>query len=323
MKQNPLKIRKKSEPCPICKGQGNDNILTICLDCYGSGKKYIVCRECWNKKSPLEFFDSKRNKFLKTCKQCREKYRYREKTDPRNGLPDRGPIRVKFNLNSNNTKTGSIPVSMTSSLTCPSSCSFRGGVCYSEGHFVGMHWRRLSKPDGSGGIIWDKFCEMVSQLPKGQVWRHNEAGDLPGLGDEINASMLKKLIIANMGKAGFTYTHKPVLEDCGISVFNRVCIYESNTKGFCINLSANDLEQADTLYKLGIGPVVVTLTEDAPKELSTPKVKDVIVCPSQYSEVTCKECKLCAKPKRQVIIGFRAHGLGKNKIGSNHQLSLF
>jgi len=212
---------------------------------------------------------------------------------------------------------------MTSSPTCPSSCSFRGGVCYSEGHFVGMHWRRLSKPDGSGGIIWDKFCEMVSQLPKGQVWRHNEAGDLPGLGDEINASMLKKLIIANMGKAGFTYTHKPVLEDCGISVFNRVCIYESNTKGFCINLSANDLEQADTLYKLGIGPVVVTLTEDAPKELSTPKGKDVIVCPSQYSEVTCKECKLCAKPKRQVIIGFRAHGLGKNKIGSNHQLSLF
>lgn len=323
MKQNPLKLRKMFEPCPICNGQGNDNLLTICLDCYGSGKKFIVCRSCWNKKSPLEFFSQAKNTFVKTCKQCREKYRYHEKIDPRNGLPDRGPIRVKFNPRSNNTKTGSIPVSMTSSPTCPGSCSFRGGICYSERHFVGVHWKRLSKPDGTGGITWNEFCEMVSKLQKGQVWRHNEAGDLPGIGDEIHPAMLKKLVFANMGKSGFTYTHKPVLEDCGISIFNRMCIYESNEKGFCINLSGDNLEHSDRLAKLGIGPVVVTVSEDAPKELSTPNGKYVIVCPSQWSEITCKECKLCANPKRQVIIGFRAHGLGKKKMGSNFQLPLF
>lgn len=322
MKPNPLQNRKMSSPCLKCQGQGDTgDLLTMCVDCYGSGKEWIICRSCWNRREPWRFRGAKGG-FVLTCNDCREKYRDKAKShgDPRKGLPDKGPLRVKLNVISGNTKTGEIPVSMTSSPTCPTSCAHRGGACYAERHFVGMHWRRLS---AGQGMTWDDFCDAIAKLPDGQAWRHNEAGDLPGEGDEIDVPKLRQLVEANRGKLGFTYTHKEVLEDDGMAVQNRLAIMEANEDGFTVNLSADDIEHADVLASLSIGPVAVTLPEYAPEKFKTPEGRSVIICPAQYSKVSCQDCQLCAKPKRKVIIGFWAHGPGKSKIGSTFRLPLF
>ena len=318
-KANPLSKRKMREVCPTCQGEGNDNLLTMCMDCYGSGAKTITCRQCWNKKPPWKFRKARGSGFSKSCVDCRERNRGRVTKDPRSGLPDKGPLRVKLNVVSGNVKTGEVPVSMSSSPTCPPSCAHRGGACYAESHFVGMHWRRLSAGEG---MTWDEFCKRIAELPEGQVWRHNEAGDLPGTGEVIDVVLLEQLVEANRGRNGFTYTHKEVFDDDGDAVSNRLAIMAANANGFTVNLSADSLDHADALLDLSIGPVAVTLPEYAPQKTTTPKGRKVIVCPAQWSDATCQSCQLCAKWPRKVVIGFWAHGAGKAKVQSTFQLPL-
>jgi len=71
------------------------------------------------------------------------------------------------------------------------------------------------------------------------LWRHNEAGDLPGEGDDIDVPKLRALVQANRGKRGFTYTHKPVLDNPQ----NAVAIKCANQNGFTVNLSADSIEE--------------------------------------------------------------------------------
>ena len=48
----------------------------------------------------------------------------------------------------------------------------------------------------------------IAALPVNDLWRHNQAGDLPGDGELIDKPKLRQLIKANHGKRGFTYSHK-------------------------------------------------------------------------------------------------------------------
>jgi hypothetical protein len=146
-------------------------------------------------------------------------------------------------------------------------------------------------------------------LPAGTLWRHNQAGDLAGTGDTIDVAALASLVSANVGKRGFTYTHKPT-----DNPNNRDAVAYANANGFTVNLSADTLTEADELASLGIGPVVVVVTRDAPEKLATPQGRRVVVCPAQTrDDVTCQSCQLCARASRDVIVGFRAHGAGARK----------
>ncbi len=84
-----------------------------------------------------------------------------------------------------------------------------GGGCYAKSGPLALHWSKVS--DGSRGTDWRTFCESIASLPEGQLWRHNQAGDLPGMNLEIDRIMLADLVDANKGRNGFTYTHKPVI----------------------------------------------------------------------------------------------------------------
>jgi hypothetical protein len=148
-------------------------------------------------------------------------------------------------------------------------------------------------------------------LPKRILWRHNVSGDLVGANDIINAQALKDLVKANANKHGFTYTHYPMLSDNNIQA-----VKHANANGFSINLSANDLTQADHYKALSIAPVVVIVSEDTDKVSYTPKGNKVVVCPAQTNDkTTCAACGLCQKVDRDYIIGFRVHGTYKKKAG--------
>jgi len=216
--------------------------------------------------------------------------------------------RIKFTRVSSNSKTGPIPTTMTSSDSCPAACPLQGNNgCYASYGMVGLHWRKTD--NGEHVTDWQGLCDNVKALPKGQLWRMNVAGDLPHENQFIDELMLSGLIYANKGKKGFTYTH----HDMSIA-HNRAVIENANSRGFTVNLSANNLQHVDELKALNIAPVVTLMPEDAPKVSTTPAGHTVIICPATYREdIQCANCGICAEPQRKAIIGFPVHGSGKKK----------
>jgi hypothetical protein len=276
------------------------------------------CNQCW-KFRPITSFTSKDapkggHPILgNTCSICRRKYRgwttktFDEKLAARRSRPATGNgYRVGLTLRSGNRKTGPIPVSITDRASCPSTCALHDRGCYAEFHLLRKHWDDV----GRKGMTWRSFCDEIARLPEGTLWRHNEAGDLPGAGDALDVDALGELVEANRGRRGFTYTHKHRPEHFEV-------LQWANLEGFTINLSADSLEEADALYQDGegdeltkAGPVVVVLPADVPDEgLTTPGGRRVVVCPAQTAaRLTCAECELCALPFRKAIVGFKAHG---------------
>lgn len=219
-------------------------------------------------------------------------------------------INVHLTARSSNAKTGPIPVSTTGAQTCPNSCPFKAGGCYAKGGPLAMHWRKVT--EGDRGVAWGEFCQTIKALPDGQVWRHNQAGDLPGDGDDIDAGALWQLVQANGDSRGFTYTHYDVENNAG----NADAVELANMYGFTVNLSANNLQHADTLAALDIAPVVVVLDAATSENTTTPDGRTVVVCPAtQRDDVTCASCQLCQR-QRDVIIGFPAHGSSKRKASA-------
>ena len=218
-------------------------------------------------------------------------------------------LHVALTLRSANVKTGPIPTSITSEVSCPLSCPFKGSGCYAESGPLAIHWKKTS--EGERGIDWVSFCEQIEALPSGQLWRHNVAGDLPSESEDrelISPELLGYLVAANRGKRGFTYTHKTQRSE------NFSWIKAANDWGFTVNLSASNLQEADSLAAKQCGPVVTVLPIDSPKKLKTPEGRSVITCPATYREdISCNTCQLCAISTRETIIGFPAHGTSKKK----------
>lgn len=178
------------------------------------------------------------------------------------------------------------------------------GACYAASGPLRIHWDKVTSGERGSDVLG-----AIRKLPEGQLWRHNQSGDLQGDGDKLDTRALAELVRANKGKRGFTYTHKPLR-----SVAERAAVKKANAQGFTVNLSANNLVHADALADLAIAPVVVLLPADQTTNTVTPKNRTVIVCPAtQRDNISCKTCQLCARP-RDVIVGFPAHGTGAKKV---------
>ena len=226
------------------------------------------------------------------------------------------PMNYQLTRVSKNAKTGPIPVSTSSKLTCPDACPLKKSGCYATTGKVNIHWLAVTR--GERGLPWAGFVQAIKDLPRGQLWRHNQAGDLPGENNAVDATALRELVAANKGRNGFTYTHKPTLEgqaDATTVATNRKAIAHANANGFTVNLSADTLGEADALASLAIGPVATLLPSTQTRNTYTPQGRKVVVCPAtQRENVTCSSCKLCQRVGRSVIVGFPAHGLAFRKV---------
>ena len=218
-------------------------------------------------------------------------------------------LTVHLSPRSANAKTGPIPVSTTSSDSCPPTCPLKAGGCYANGGPLAIHWQAVT--EGRRGTDWQTFCSQIAALPEGQLWRHNQCGDLPGANGVLDRRLVMQLVEANRGRHGFTYTHYPANKR------NAAVIAHANENGLIVNLSADDLDEADRLADLQVGPVVVLLPADAPSRTKTPGGRIVIKCPAQQrDDVNCATCGLCARADRKVIIGFEVHGSQRRQAGS-------
>ncbi len=326
--------------CPSCSGAGivPGSVFDPCLPCSGSGILERKCGQCWRWQpvgAYLGALKSGKRRTLRNCRTCREKYRDWDKLSPvekellsdsRRGLnkPDEGELRLFFSLKSENRKTGDIPVSMTSSNTCPPSCGYYGAGCYAEKHVLGMHWRRLSRGQG---MLWSRFCELVSGLPSQQLWRHNEAGDLPGRGEEVSEHHLVMLARAAQGKRGFTYTHKLGKNLPALARHEHFKRLRYLNQTLTVNLSVDSFDELDAYVGEGL-PMTTVLPLGSARVQHTKQGLTVITCPAQLAEdVTCKSCGLCQKKDRKSVVGFRAHGQDKanitDRLTPRRQLPLF
>ena len=212
-----------------------------------------------------------------------------------------------FTRTSSNAKTGPIPVTTTSADTCPASCPLKGNGCYAEYGPLALHWRQVS--DGRRGGSRDELCAQVRKLPKRQLWRWAQAGDLPGDTVLLDAAGVEQIMLAQRGKRGFGFTHY----DCALP-HNAGVVRAANLEGFTINLSADSLADADAQADLNVGPVACVLPTGTTKPMRTPAGRLVTVCPATVrDDVTCASCGICAVPTRKAIIGFPAHGSGAKK----------
>jgi hypothetical protein len=225
-------------------------------------------------------------------------------------------LRVHLSERSANRKTGPIPITTSSSNTCPQSCPMKEKGCYAKGGPLRIHWKKVD--NGERGMEWKDFLKAVQELPDGSVWRHNQAGDLVGSRNKINKQKALQLARANEGKHGFTYTHYKVDDESQAGKYNREVVKLLNEQGFIVNLSADGPAHADRLCKLGVGPVTTVLLSTETRKVSyTPEGRKIILCPAVVKEeISCAKCKLCALPmeKRKFIIGFPAHGVQKRHI---------
>lgn len=206
---------------------------------------------------------------------------------------------------SSNSKTGPIPVSTSPRTTCPSTCGFKGNGCYAENHPLVHHWNAVTR--GEKGVDWAGFVDEIRRLPKGQLWRHNQAGDLQGADDVIDAAALRALAAANKGRRGFTYTHYPALPA------NVKAMRAAVKAGFTINLSSDNLDEADRLAATGLP--IVTVVPMGWEGKATPGGLPVTVCPAQRLEhMTCAICQLCQKADRRAVVAFEAHGSRRKTV---------
>ncbi len=187
---------------------------------------------------------------------------------------------------SGNRKVGPIKVTTTEKSSCPSECGI-ADECYAGGGPLNIHWNQVSQHNR--GDNWDGFVNRVKRFRKNELWRHNQAGDLPqNENGKLDSDKCEALADAASHTDGWTYTHYDPTDDHNNSVISGM----NEVGGLVVNLSADTVEQADEYQGLPI-----------------------VVCPAQTQEdMSCNICELCQKRDRKSIVGFKAHGTKRKKL---------
>jgi hypothetical protein len=214
---------------------------------------------------------------------------------------------------SSNAKTGPIAVSTTSRDSCSPSCPLFGNGCYAETGPLKLHWDAVSdgpyreKPRGTD---IESFVSAIKTLPEGSCMRHNQAGDLPSSQGIINiyAFGLIANACAERKLRAWTYTHHDLTH-----YGNREIVKQAPEMGMTVNASAHSQSHAAELHKQGIPSVCIVPKNEHRKTWEHDDVK-FLVCPAQWSDKNCAECKLCSVAERSCVVAFKAHGTQAKKV---------
>jgi hypothetical protein len=218
-----------------------------------------------------------------------------------------GRLRFHLTPSSANAKTGPIPVSTSSRETCPESCPFMGNGCYANGGPLAIHWQAVT--DGSRGVPYVDFLQLIRKLPAGQLWRHNQAGDLWKPGTITGRTALNALTEANRGRRGYTYSHHK-RTPATMQAFKA-----ATANGFTVNASCHTETEADAAMADGLRAVFIVAADDQRTSWKTAGGNRAVVCPAQRFEgMTCQRCQLCHARPSNVAVVFRAHGNGRRKV---------
>jgi hypothetical protein len=214
---------------------------------------------------------------------------------------------------SSNKKTGPIAVSTTSKDSCPKDCPLKGNGCYAESGPLRLHWDAVSAGpwrDKPRGTDIESFISSLKTLPEGSCFRLNQAGDLPHFNGLINAHVLGLIAnaCADRKLTAWTYTHHDINNR-----ENRTLVVGSNRMGLTVNASAHSQQQAADYHRAGIPSVCIVPKNETRKHWEHDGVK-FLVCPAQWSDKNCAECRLCSVADRRCVVAFKAHGTQAKKV---------
>lgn len=211
---------------------------------------------------------------------------------------------VGINKRSGNEKTGPIPVSTLDQSTCPPTCPLKGNGCYAETGNLGMYWGPLSRGERKH-TDWTGYLEWIRSLAAGTLWRHAQAGDMPGGKRSVSVRALRQWTAAVQHTAPIAYSHWNDAASLRAIV----------ATGAPINVSANNPRDLDRIKRHAPDILAVVLVpQDTPERSVSPDGHGIVVCPEQTGRVrNCKECGLCARRNRKVTVGFWPHSQGKRK----------
>jgi hypothetical protein len=213
----------------------------------------------------------------------------------------------QFVANSHNKKTGSMPVTSTSSNSCPLTCGLYKD-CYGKSSYTRIQWDKLDKK----GIDFNQLINLINSLRKNSPIRFNVVGDLTNNDGIVDATKLIKLAntVKNRDLDMILYTH---LE---LSYLNVKSFQLAFSKGLNINISCEAIDKAKKALNYGLNTVIVLPIGSINKVL---KIDDLIVvrCPNEYNaKIQCVKCMLCSKDRveKRVVVAFTAHSTSKKRL---------
>ena len=213
-----------------------------------------------------------------------------------------------FVKKSGNKKTGFMPVTYNSRLSCPDSCMFKNNGCYADNFHTRLNWDKVTS--GERGGTFKELLNNIKALKPGTIWRACVAGDIPSNNKgEISRTYIKGITVANQGKKGYTYTHNRL--DIGENIS---LLKTANKQGFTVNISIESEAAADNAVLNNLPAVIVVKSTEKRRSWYTKNKNKILVCPAQTSGVNCIDCQLCQSRPKNLIIAFKAHGNQAKKI---------
>ena len=218
--------------------------------------------------------------------------------------------KMKFHFvpKSGNKKTGFMPVTYNSRLSCPNSCIFKNNGCYANYYHTRINWDKVTS--GERGGTFKELLNNIKALKPGTIWRACVAGDIPSNNKgEISRTYIKGITEANQGLKGYTYTHNRL--DIGENIS---LLKTANKQGFTVNISTETEAAADNAILNSLPAVIVVKSTETRRSWFTKNKNKILVCPAQTSGVNCIDCQLCQHRPKNLIIAFLSHGIWRKKI---------
>jgi hypothetical protein len=211
-------------------------------------------------------------------------------------------MKFHFVKKSGNKKTGFMPVTYNSRLSCPDSCIFKNNGCYADNFRTADNWDKVTS--GERGGTFKELLNNIKALKPGTIWRACVAGDIPSNNKgEISRTYIKGITEANQGLKGYTYTHNRL--DIGENIS---LLKTANKQGFTVNISTETEAAADNAILNNLPAVIVVKSTEARRSWFTKNKNKILVCPAQTNGANCIDCQLCQSRPKNLIIAFLAHG---------------
>ena len=207
--------------------------------------------------------------------------------------------RFFFTPQSRNEKTGPMGNTYTDGNSCPTRCPFKNSGCYAE--FGGPFW------------TWKKASMTLSELKdkvqattfKGQIIRHNVAGDLAIDGtSRMDLQLLADLNDVYKGRKAYTYTHCDINDDETIKA-----IKDSK---MVINVSCETTDEVKFAREHGLN-AVLAYAGKAPAKRWTEDGITYQLCQNATKGLLCIQCQQCIKRNRKTVVVFETHGRAAKK----------
>ena len=213
-------------------------------------------------------------------------------------------MKFHFVKKSGNIKTGFMPVTYNSRLSCPDSCIFKNNGCYADNYHTRLNWDKVTS--GERGGTFKELLNNIKALKPGTIWRAGIAGDIPSNNKGvISRTYIKGITEANQGLKGYTYTHNRL--DIGENIS---LLKTANKQGFTVNISTETEAAADNAVLNNLPAVIVVKSTEKRRSWLTKNKNKILVCPAQdeTKNVNCIDCGLCQNRPKNLIIAFLAHG---------------